>query len=194
MSSPAAARGHEVRQRLLAAAAELIPELGWSAVSTRILADRAGVTPSVVHYHFTSLQLVLQEAALAAMAGVVAEMDAAIDSADSPGALLDSALATAQPFTGSDPMTLLFVEAYLAGTRDATFGERIAQLLADSRTRFARRLADHGAPDPDGTAAVVFAALDGMALHRGLGIGPDSATAGAAMRRLIGDERKGRSR
>ena len=61
MTSPAAVRGQEVRQRLLAAAAELIPERGWSAVSTRILADRAGVTPSVVHYHFPSVQAVLTE-------------------------------------------------------------------------------------------------------------------------------------
>lgn len=54
MTSPAAARGREVPQRLLAAAAELIPERGWTAVSTRVLAERAGVTPSVVHYHFSS--------------------------------------------------------------------------------------------------------------------------------------------
>ncbi|MFD1052553.1 helix-turn-helix domain-containing protein, partial [Kibdelosporangium lantanae] len=37
--------GEEVRQRLLAAAVQLIPERGWSAVSTRVLAERAGVTP-----------------------------------------------------------------------------------------------------------------------------------------------------
>lgn len=45
--SPAEARGQDVRRRLRVAA-ELIPERGWAAVSTRVLADRAGVTPSVV--------------------------------------------------------------------------------------------------------------------------------------------------
>jgi hypothetical protein len=35
-------------------------------VSTRLLADRAGVTPSVVHYHFGSVQALLVEAVLGA--------------------------------------------------------------------------------------------------------------------------------
>src|SRR5919205_1665376 len=63
----AAERGREVRQRLLRAAAELIPELGWNAVSTRILAQRAGLAPGLVHYHFESLQALLREASLARM-------------------------------------------------------------------------------------------------------------------------------
>lgn len=46
MTSPGALRGQEVRQRLLRAAIELIGERGWSAVSTRVLAERAGVTPA----------------------------------------------------------------------------------------------------------------------------------------------------
>jgi AcrR family transcriptional regulator len=61
--APTAKQGQEVRLRLLTAAAELIPERGWSAVSTRILAERAGVTPSVVHYHFSSIQDVSTSAA-----------------------------------------------------------------------------------------------------------------------------------
>ncbi|MGH3825157.1 MAG: helix-turn-helix domain-containing protein [Pseudonocardiaceae bacterium] len=52
----AADRGRDVRLQLLSTAAQLITELGWAAVSTRILAERAGVTPGLVHYHFTSLQ------------------------------------------------------------------------------------------------------------------------------------------
>jgi len=51
-----AERGQAVRRRLLDAAAELIPELGWSGVSTRVLAERAAVTPGMVHYHFASLR------------------------------------------------------------------------------------------------------------------------------------------
>ncbi|MGH3673909.1 MAG: TetR/AcrR family transcriptional regulator, partial [Pseudonocardiaceae bacterium] len=38
----AAERGREVRLRLLGSAAELIAERGWTGVSTRILAERAG--------------------------------------------------------------------------------------------------------------------------------------------------------
>ncbi len=57
-------RGRDVRLQLLSTAAELIGELGWNAVSTRILAERAGVTPGLVHYHFPSLQALLRDADL----------------------------------------------------------------------------------------------------------------------------------
>ncbi|MDY6999524.1 MAG: TetR/AcrR family transcriptional regulator [Actinomycetota bacterium] len=183
MAGAAATRGQQVRRQLLAAAAELIPQLGWSAVSTRTLAQRAGVTPSVVHYHFPSLQAVLQEAALGAMRRATAELEASLSSAG-PQELIDSALAAMRPYTGADPTTVLFVEAYLAGLRDQHFGAAIADLLTHSRGRLAQRLAEDDVADPDGTAAVVFAALDGLVLHRGLGVGPDPARA-TALRRIV---------
>ena len=184
MTNPAAARGHQARPQLLAAATELIPELGWSAVSTRILAQRAGVTASVVHYHFASLQALLQEAALAAMGQAVAEIDALVATAETPGAMVDAALASTEPYTGADPMSLLFVEAYLAGSRDEQFGAQIGRLMSECRGRFAQRLRERGLPDPESAAAVVFAALDGLVLHRGLGVGVETAGAAAALRRI----------
>jgi AcrR family transcriptional regulator len=183
-----------VRQRLLAAAVELIPDLGWAAVSTRILAERAGVTPSVVHYHFPSLQAVLQEAALGAMQQVVAGLDGLLDNIETPGGLVDAVLASAQHYTGTDPMSLLLVEAYLAARRDERFRREIGQLLADCRARFTQRLAEHGVPDSDATSAVVFAALDGLVLHRGLGIISNGKCAAASLRRLVGHQQEGRVR
>lgn len=183
-----AARGHQVRQRLLAAAAELIPEAGWSAVSTRILAQRAGVTPSVVHYHFPSLQAVLQEAALGVMRQALAELDALVDGSAEPDDLIDAALAVTRPYTDSAPTTLLFVEAYLAAVRNESFGAEVAGLLARSRARLAARLTAAGLEDADGAAAVVFAALDGLALQQGLGVGAGPSGVAAALRRVVGGQ------
>src|ERR671914_884271 len=42
MAETAASRGREVRRRLVQAARELVPERGWTAVSTRTRAERAG--------------------------------------------------------------------------------------------------------------------------------------------------------
>ena len=42
-------RGRDVRAHLLAAARELIGEVGWTGVSTRVVAERAGVRPGMVH-------------------------------------------------------------------------------------------------------------------------------------------------
>ncbi|MFG1693948.1 TetR/AcrR family transcriptional regulator [Nonomuraea sp. NPDC049309] len=182
MISPAAERGRAVRERLLNAAAELIPERGWTAVSTRILAERAGVTPSVVHYHFPSLASLLNEAAVGRMRALLAEMNELMASAP-PAAAIEALFGSAAEYTGTDPTSLLFVEAYLASTRDPGLRERIAELVAEFRQRFGESLERHGVPDPYGTAAVLAACVDGLLLHRGLGLAAGDPV--AVLRRLL---------
>ncbi|WP_329005773.1 TetR/AcrR family transcriptional regulator [Kribbella sp. NBC_00709] len=179
--TPTASHGQEVRRRLLDAAAELIPERGWSAVSTRILADRAGVTPSVVHYHFSSIQDVLAEAAITAMRQVLAATD--FTAAPSPTAAVDAMLASVEQYDGTDPMSLLFTETYLAATRDDRLRAQIATLVTDFRTQLSHWLAIHQVPEPAATAAVLAAAIDGLLLHRGLG--PESPALPTVLRRLV---------
>jgi AcrR family transcriptional regulator len=45
-------QGQLTRARLMDAAAELIAERGWGAVTTLIVAERAGLRPGLVHYHY----------------------------------------------------------------------------------------------------------------------------------------------
>jgi AcrR family transcriptional regulator len=183
VNSPAVARGQVVRRRLLEAATELVPERGWSAVSTRILAERAGVTPSVVHYHFPSVRALLAEAALAAMREVAGALDAVLDAAATPQDVVGVLLGSVEQYTGTDPMSLLFIEAYLAATRDEQLRQGISEILAELRSKLARRLAVGGVPDPDGTAAVLAAAIDGLLLHRALS--PGAVPAAPVLNRLI---------
>jgi len=168
MPSPMAARGEEARRRLLAAALELVPERGWAAVSTRVLAERAGVTPSVVHYHFASVQAVLVEAVLGAMRGVLAEFEALFERVRTPEEAADAVLGSVAGYTGTDPLSLVFLEAYLAATRDETLRRGIGALVDDLRARLADRLGGWGVPDAGATAAVLVAAVDGLLLHRAL--------------------------
>ncbi|MFB6726038.1 TetR/AcrR family transcriptional regulator [Kribbella sp. NPDC056345] len=183
MPSPAAVRGEEARRRLLTAAAELIAERGWSAVSTRILADRAGVSPSVVHYHFPSVQAVLIEAAITAMQGVLDATSEVFAAATSPADGVDALLASIDEYSGTDPLSVMFTEACLAATRDDELRARIAALVTGFRARIADWLALHQVPDPAATAAVLAAAIDGLLLHRGLG--PVDAGTAAVLRRLV---------
>src|ERR687895_254921 len=57
-------RSTETRQRLLAAAAQLIAEFGWGGVRTRAVAERAGLPHGTVSYHFRGKQELLTEAAM----------------------------------------------------------------------------------------------------------------------------------
>ena len=49
------------REKLMAAAAELIAELGWGRVTTRAVAERAGLPHGAVSYHFRGKQELLTE-------------------------------------------------------------------------------------------------------------------------------------
>ena len=55
----------------MAAAAELVAELGWGRVTTRAVAERAGLPHGAVSYHFRGKQELLTEAAMFAFARAI---------------------------------------------------------------------------------------------------------------------------
>ena len=166
MSPTAAERGKEVRRRLLDAAVALIAERGWGAVSTRTVAERAGVAPGLVHYHFSSVQGLLSEAAVGAMREVAGSLDPAL--AGTPQDALTAMVSALDPYTGDDPTSVLFTETYLAATRDPALRTAVAEVIADFRARLGDWFDAHGVPAPAATAAVVGAAIDGLVLQRAL--------------------------
>lgn len=190
MTSAAAERGREVRRRLLTAAAELIPELGWNSVSTRLLAERAGVAPGLVHYHFASLHAVLREAAIGTMREVLSVTEPALATATTVDAGLDLLLASLDAYTGTDPTSLLVIETYLAASRDETLRTELVGLLEGFRGALARWLAEHGRDDPQGTAAVLAAAIDGVLLHRALDPDLTAQTVSPVLRRILAPDNR----
>lgn len=177
MTAPAAERGREVRLRLLTAAAELIPERGWTAVSTRVLAERAGVTPSVVHYHFSSLTALLNEAVTGTIRQVLADQSALLETVGSPAEAIDAMLASTGPHTGADPR--LFAEAHLAATRDEALHAQLDSVETRFRAQLGSWLRQHRVAAPDDTAAVLVATIEGLPPDRRPG-------AAAVLKRLVG--------
>lgn len=153
-----------VRQRLLHAATELIAEKGWGAVSTRVLADRAGVGSGVVHYHFDSLHAVLVEASVGALRTALGELSGLLETAADPDEALVALLRALDGHGGQE----LFTETLLAATRDDGLREAVRGVLVEFRGELAAWLAARGVPTPEHTAAVLAAAVDGVLLHRAL--------------------------
>ncbi|GAA3884660.1 TetR/AcrR family transcriptional regulator [Saccharothrix violaceirubra] len=170
-----------VRERLLTAATELIAERGWGAVSTRVLAERAGVGPGVVHYHFASLPALLAEAAVGALRTAVSGLRDVLASAATPRAGLDAVLAALDSPDGQE----LFTETFLAATRDDTIRAAVGEVLAEFRRGLAEWLAGFDVPDPERTAAVLAAAVDGLLLHRALDPGLSAAGVVPVLERVL---------
>lgn len=161
-------RGRTVRVRLLEAAAELIGEIGWNAVSTRILAERAGVGPGLVHYHFDSLQALLRTAALVKMRHLLDGVSAAATEEDDLADGLEAMLSQLDEYTGIDSSSLLVIEAYLAATRDPQLRTQMAELVLDWRATMSDALTRIGHPNPDAAAILALAVLDGLFLQKAL--------------------------
>jgi AcrR family transcriptional regulator len=166
---PAEASQHaaSTRDRLIRAAVQLIPELGWGSVTTRKVAARAGVRPGVVHYHFASVSDLLVEAAVQFSHDALAEPMAALASAPDVASGVDRLLTSVDSIASNDPAALMLSECFLAATREERLREQLRDLITVFRSDVAVWLRRHGHhADADATAAVLAAMLDGLFLHR----------------------------
>ncbi len=180
-----------VRAQLLKAAAELIAQVGWNAVTTRRLADHAGIRAGLVHYHFDSLQALLRLAAMDRITVLLDETSAQLGKEVDVEEGTEALLSLVVFFDGSDPTSLLVIETYLAATRDRLLKEQLVEVMACFRRTLTSALARSGNPRPEATALVVLAALDGLALQKGLDPELPTDEALALLRRIIHPDQEG---
>ncbi|MEV2276986.1 TetR/AcrR family transcriptional regulator [Nocardiopsis sp. NPDC049922] len=184
-----AERGRTSRAKLLAAAVELIPEVGWNAVTTRLVAARAEVRPGLVHYHFDSLEALLRAAVDSALTGVLDGPLSAMTATADPVEGLTAALRAMDAYSGDDPASVLFAEAYLAATRDPELRTTMSRILLDVRSAITAWLTGHGTPQPEAVAELLCAFLDGIVLHRALIPVPAPEAYAEPLRRLLAASR-----
>jgi AcrR family transcriptional regulator len=155
----------------LEAAAALIAELGWGRVTTRAVAERAGLPHGAVSYHFQGKQALLSEAALD-----LVERSFPLKELRAAGSLAEVVSQMRAWAGGPAPVDLLgravLLEAMREAGRDLMVRARLAGLLAEYRQVLADlvRAAQHRghAPagvDPAALAALLAAAGDGLLLH-----------------------------
>ena len=155
----------------MTAAAELIAELGWGRVTTRAVADRAGLPHGAVSYHFSGKQELLREAAIDAFERAV-PLDA-FASLGSAGDLIDAIGVELHGAATTNPMlSRLMFEAMGEAERDPLLRERMGAMLATYRAAMTEVvLADQrrgGVTDAAGATAIATllgAVGDGLLLH-----------------------------
>ncbi|MFI1920223.1 TetR/AcrR family transcriptional regulator [Nocardia sp. NPDC020380] len=162
----AAEQGRETRARLMAAAVDLVAEHGWGAVTTRMVAERAGLRPGLVHYHFPSVTDLLIDASMQAARREYESVMAAVLAVPGPDAMRGM-LAAIASYTSADPVTVAMTEMMLAATRHERLRGELGRLAAEGRAAMARWFRENSVvADPEATAAVIVALLDGLILHR----------------------------
>ncbi|SDP34753.1 TetR/AcrR family transcriptional regulator [Lentzea jiangxiensis] len=177
-------RGRRTREQLIDASARLVGEVGWGAVTTRLVAERAGVNPALVHYHFSSVQELLSTAALRFASKVLEESADALREVP-PAEGVERIFEDLTRFTGTDPESLLLAEAFLAAHRLPGLRSGLSALVADFRERVADWLRATGVRDADEVALLLAAAIDGLVLHRALDSSVDFRAVARPFRRLV---------
>ena len=179
-------RASAAPDKLLEAALELIVEVGWDAVTTRLLADRAGVGPGLVHYHFSSVPALLRGAAFGAIDQALTEAIDRMASCADVSAGLD-VLADRIDRPPPDRLAVLFVEALCAAHRDPALRSALLTRLGAFRADLEGWLAGRGAPQPRRTAAVLATTIDGMLVRRAVFGGRARSGERAQLHRVLGD-------
>ena len=179
------------REKLMTAAAELIAELGWGRVTTRAVAERAGLPHGAVSYHFRGKQELLIEAAMFTFARAVpADEFAALAGVEDFIGLVAAEVADRDAI---DPvLSRLMFEAMREAERDAVLRERMRAMLAHYRELMVQTIRAGqergtivaGVP-ADAIATLLGAIGDGLLLHVLLDPGLDVHPALDALRALL---------
>jgi AcrR family transcriptional regulator len=179
------------REKLMVAAAELIAELGWGRVTTRAVAERAGLPHGAVSYHFRGKQELLIEATMFAFARAIPEAEfAALAGVDDLIGLISAEVADRDAI---DPvLARLMFEAMREAERDAVLRQRMGAMLTQYRELMIHTVRAEqergtvfaGAP-ADAIATLLGAVGDGLLLHALLDPELDVHTALSALRTLL---------
>ena len=175
----------------MTAAVELIAEVGWGRVTTRAVAERAGLPHGSVSYHFRGKQELLTEAALTAFQEAVpADQVAAAATVDGLITLISTELGG--PEALDSVLSRLMLETMREAERDPALRDRMGALLGDYRRIIAatvRTDQQRGAVVdgvPAEAVATFLAALgDGLLLHALLDREVDVTAALEAVRTIL---------
>lgn len=169
----AAPSGAVTRQRLLSASAELIVERGWSGVTTRAVAERAGVNQALVHYHFGSIGNLRRDSVVARLMPAIGEL---VEELLDERPLTESIPRVMRLIDGFDLGTetgVLMAEALLQATRDPGMTEAMSGIMGSWAELLGPRLVvaqERGVVRADIPAerltSVLAAFLDGFLIQR----------------------------
>jgi AcrR family transcriptional regulator len=180
------------KEVLLAAAAQLIAEVGWGNVSSRMVAERAGVNNALVHYHFDSMEDLLRRAAARVMTEAFSQPTRAVWRRGDVTAGLQAAVRWLDRLDVTSPETGVLMESLMQSRRDPELQREGAAGLEALRTELAQAIGAAGgrlaAGGTRGMATLLLALLDGLLLHRVVDPTLELAPAARSLRTLLASE------
>src|SRR5215831_1543452 len=189
------------RQLILRATVALMAEIGIDRVRTRTIAERAGVNPALVHYHFGSVSALVLEAAEDALQRELGPSIDVLRSGATMKASLRAILAWIERYGERTAGSTILAEAMVKATRDPSFRRWTKRASQRFRSVILERLEaarDAGELDPNqdlsAAAVLLAAALDGLLFHRLVDPTLDIMQAAAPLEAMLGWRRRAGTR
>jgi AcrR family transcriptional regulator len=154
------------RTRILEAAVRLIARDGLDEARMARIAMAAGVSPSLLHYHFESRDALLAEALEHSYETAGDERILAADQAPTPAVRLQRMIDQCLPHPGKlRDDWILWVELWLHAARRPELRETSARLYARMHEWFAGTIEELGAQDVPRTTDRLLALVDGYGVR-----------------------------
>lgn len=186
------------RRRILDAAAALIAEIGWNEVTTRRIAQQAGVNNALIHYYFRTKDALLLEAAAGQFSEEFAAPITRMLKAPTLAEGIEGFIGWLRTIEQHGPAVIVTVEALLRSLRDERVREWIEALLASDRRLLESVVAaaqERGElsdkVDTVGMATILAALVDGLLLYRLTDPRLDLDAIGTALHGLLATSGKG---
>jgi AcrR family transcriptional regulator len=128
-SRTAAAPAGTARERLIAAAGEVIAEEGYEGAGTQAIARRAGLTNGAIYANFRDKSELLAEAVEVYLSGIFGRMDEARRAGASAAQVLER-VGRRRAVNTPERDRRLLIEALAAARRDPEVGLRVRELVA----------------------------------------------------------------
>jgi AcrR family transcriptional regulator len=183
-----AERSASTRARLIEAAIEALHQVGYSATSTTLVADRAGVSRGAMLHHFPTKVALMTAVVRATYEADMAAYDAVTAQIEDVEARFPAVIAAAGERFRT-PYGVAQTELWNATRSDRELAEAIAPIHEELDARSLRLLkgwflacaGDDGGAETEALNFLILAALRGMALESAFGSGADTARAATGL-------------
>lgn len=184
----ASQRREQTRKAILEAAWTALARDGYEKITTRRIAELAGVNVATLHYYFGSKELLLSEATRFALKGTESRMRATIDQAQTAAAALDSLFRAIWDMVQSQPGALRY-DLVVRGFRDEQARQDVLAIYATyqriTEDLIERHLREGGTLKNGVTPSVIahymLSAIDGVLLQHVLTLDAKAAQSALAL-------------
>jgi TetR/AcrR family transcriptional repressor of bet genes len=155
------------RERLLAAALEVLKREGYAGLTTAKVAARSGENKALIGYHFGSKQGLVAAVAREVAASVTYEVLSRLEPGGTVEDLVRGALDGIWLVLDRDPgLARLYFDLAAVSVVEPDVRRVMQEMRQSWRTTASELLGNAGARDPEAGSVYLIAALDGLALER----------------------------